>query len=96
MRLFRPVAAVLAVWSVVAVVMLASGADPGTVNAPAKLVWSPLWFLLGFAALTAATPPTLAAVTFGLAQCGAALLLLDPLRRPGARAAHRPRRLRLA
>ena len=26
-------------------------------------------------------PPTLAAVTFGLAQCGAALLLLDPLRR---------------
>ena len=26
-------------------------------------------------------PPTLAAVTFGLAQCGAALLLLGPLRR---------------
>ncbi|MCR8572756.1 acyltransferase family protein [Streptomyces sp. Isolate_219] len=36
-------------------------------------------------------PPTLAAVTFGLAQCGAALLLLGPLRRilrrPAVRAA---------
>jgi hypothetical protein len=32
-------------------------------------------------------PPTLAAVTFGLAQCGAALLLLGPLRRTLARPA---------
>ncbi|PWS49649.1 acyltransferase, partial [Streptomyces sp. FT05W] len=32
-------------------------------------------------------PPTLAAVTFGLAQCGAALLLLGPLRRILARPA---------
>ncbi|WP_028812122.1 acyltransferase family protein [Streptomyces flavidovirens] len=187
-RLSRPVAAVLVVWAVAAGVMLASGAGVETVRALLKLVLSPLWFLLVFAALTAATPlvaklhplwplavvlhvdlvrfglggpawlgwinvaagwlvpyclgaarargglrsrttgwvllaggaaatallvlfagypasmvgvpgadisnlnpPTLAAVTFGLAQCGAALLLLGPLRRalrrPAARAA---------
>ncbi|KAA6224415.1 acyltransferase [Streptomyces albofaciens JCM 4342] len=33
------------------------------------------------AAVSNLDPPTLAAVTFGLAQCGAALLLRDPLRR---------------
>ncbi|MFJ8886106.1 acyltransferase [Streptomyces sp. NPDC102402] len=55
-RLFRPVAVVTAVWAVAAVVMLASGVDRGTVGALGKLVWSPLWFLLVFAALTAATP----------------------------------------
>ncbi|WP_079110036.1 acyltransferase family protein [Streptomyces roseifaciens] len=177
-RLFRPVVAVLAVWAVVTGVLLASGTGTGTVLTLLKLVWSPLWFLLVLAALTAATPlvakvspwwpfavvlctdvirfgldgpawpgwvnvaagwlvpyclgaawargrlrsratglallaggvlatallvtcagypaamvgvpgaqvsnlspPTLAAVTFGLAQCGAALLLLGPLRR---------------
>ncbi|MET7364984.1 acyltransferase [Streptomyces sp. NPDC005566] len=183
-RLFRPVAVVLVVWAVAACVMLASGVDQDTVRALGKLVWSPLWFLLVFAALTAATPlvarlhplwplavvlhvdlirlgldgpaalgrvnvaagwlvpyclgaawargglrsrrtgwalllggaaataglvlfagypasmvgvpgggmsnldpPTLAVVTFGLAQCGAALLLLGPLRRVLARPA---------
>ncbi|MFD5424663.1 acyltransferase [Streptomyces sp. NPDC127084] len=188
-RLFRPVAAVLVVWAVVAGALLVSGVGVDTVRALLKLVLSPLWFLLVFAALTAATPllarlnplwpiavvlhvdlfrfgplsadertgwinvaagwavpyclgalwardglprpairwtlllggaattallvavagypasmvgvpgaevsnlnpPTLAAVSFGLAQCGAALLLLDPLRRvlrrPGAWAA---------
>ncbi|MCF6468376.1 acyltransferase [Nonomuraea sp. MG754425] len=55
-RLFRPVAVVLAVWTLVAVMMLALGADLATVHALAKLVWSPLWFLLVFAALTALTP----------------------------------------
>ncbi|GAA3221645.1 acyltransferase family protein [Nonomuraea helvata] len=55
-RLFRPVGAVLAVWAAAAAAMLAFGADLQTVNALAKLVWSPLWFLLVFAALTAATP----------------------------------------
>ncbi|MEV1173969.1 acyltransferase, partial [Nonomuraea sp. NPDC049784] len=55
-RLLRPVGAVLAVWAVAAVAMLALGADLKTVIALAKLVWSPLWFLLIFAALTAATP----------------------------------------
>ncbi|MGW1787894.1 acyltransferase family protein [Streptomyces tubercidicus] len=187
-RLFRPVVAVLAVWSVVAVTLLAAGAGLDTLGTLAILALSPLWFLLVFAALTAATPlvarlhpmwplavvlhvdlirfglggpawlgwinvaagwlvpyclgtawargglrdratgwvlllgggaltaglvlwagypaamvgvpgarisnlnpPTLAAVTFGLAQCGAALLLLGPLRRmlqrPAVRAA---------
>ncbi|MFD0470893.1 acyltransferase family protein [Nonomuraea thailandensis] len=178
-RLFRPVAALVLVWAVIAVAMLAAGVGPGSVTSLARLVWSPLWFLLVFAVLTAATPwaarlgpawplavvalvdlvrygldgpawlggvnvvagwavpyclgaswgrsgglpgrgtgwalllggagataglvlwagypaamvgvpgaeisnldpPTLAAVTFGLAQCGAALLLLGPLRR---------------
>ncbi|MDX3064611.1 MULTISPECIES: acyltransferase family protein [Streptomyces] len=55
-RLFRPVAVVPAVWAVAAGVMLVSGVDRGTVRALGKLVWSPLWFLLVFAALTAATP----------------------------------------
>lgn len=55
-RLFRPVAVVLVVWAVAACVMLASGVDQDTVRALGKLVWSPLWFLLVFAALTAATP----------------------------------------
>ncbi|MEU0391688.1 acyltransferase [Streptomyces sp. NPDC006208] len=177
-RLCRPVVALLVVWTVVAGVMLASGVGLDTVRVLGKLVLSPLWFLLVFAVLTAATPlvtrlhplwplavvlhidlvrfgldgperlgwinvaagwlvpyclgaawargglqrrttawalvlggagattglvlwagypaamvgvpgagisnlnpPTLAAVTFGLAQCGAALLLLEPLRR---------------
>ncbi len=55
-RLFRPVTAVLTVWTLAAAVMLALGADLATVYALAKLVWSPLWFLLVFAALTALTP----------------------------------------
>jgi peptidoglycan/LPS O-acetylase OafA/YrhL len=55
-RLFRPVAAVLVVWAVVAAAMLVSGVGPETVRTLLKLVLSPLWFLLVFAALTAATP----------------------------------------
>ncbi|MEU5208952.1 acyltransferase [Streptomyces sp. NPDC020742] len=55
-RLFRPVAAVLAVWCVVAVALLASGVGVATVQTLGKLVLSPMWFLLVFAALTAATP----------------------------------------
>jgi peptidoglycan/LPS O-acetylase OafA/YrhL len=55
-RLFRPVAAVSAVWAVTAAVMLAAGAGLPTVQALLRLVWSPLWFLVVFAALTAATP----------------------------------------
>ncbi|MFE6914671.1 acyltransferase family protein [Streptomyces rubiginosohelvolus] len=55
-RLFRPVAAVLVVWTLAAGAMLASGVGESTVRALAKLVWSPLWFLLVFAALTALTP----------------------------------------
>ncbi|MEU1213739.1 acyltransferase [Streptomyces sp. NPDC005791] len=55
-RLFRPVAVVTVVWAAAAGVMLASGVDEGTVRTLGKLVWSPLWFLLVFAALTAATP----------------------------------------
>ncbi|MCZ4118334.1 acyltransferase family protein [Streptomyces sp. H39-S7] len=183
-RLFRPVAAFLLVWSVISGAMLVSGVGWDTVRTLVKLAVSPLWFLLVFAALTAATPlarrmhllwplvvvlyvdlvrfgfdgparygwinvaagwlvpyclgaawaragmpgrttgwlllaggaagtaglvlwagypaamvgvpgaavsnlgpPTLAAVTFGLAQCGAALLLLGPLRRVLARPA---------
>ncbi|MET9430213.1 acyltransferase [Streptomyces sp. NPDC003036] len=55
-RLSRPVVPVVAVWAVAAVAMLAAGAGDGTVRALLKLVLSPLWFLLVFAALTAATP----------------------------------------
>ncbi|MFE6187607.1 acyltransferase [Streptomyces sp. NPDC056465] len=56
LRLFRPVGVVTAVWAVAAAVMSASGVDEGTLRALGSLVWSPLWFLLVFAALTAATP----------------------------------------
>ncbi|MFD7629405.1 acyltransferase [Streptomyces sp. NPDC059851] len=55
-RLFRPVAAVLAVWAVAAAGMLLGGAEQQTVHALLRLVLSPLWFLLVFAVLTAATP----------------------------------------
>ncbi|GGO09319.1 acyltransferase [Microbispora rosea subsp. aerata] len=55
-RLLRPVVPLVAVWSAAAVAMLAWGADPGTVYALVKAAWSPMWFLLVFAALTAATP----------------------------------------
>ncbi|MEV0845117.1 acyltransferase [Streptomyces sp. NPDC049954] len=55
-RLFRPVAALLVVWAVAAVVALCCGAEAGTLHVLLKLVVSPLWFLLVFAGLTAATP----------------------------------------
>ncbi|MEU6210481.1 acyltransferase [Streptomyces sp. NPDC047023] len=55
-RLFGPVAAVLALWTVVAGGMLVGGAEWDTVRTLVRLVLSPLWFLLVFAALTAATP----------------------------------------
>ncbi|BET48728.1 acyltransferase [Kitasatospora aureofaciens] len=55
-RLFRPVAAVLALWTVTAGLLLLSSADFTTVHTLVKLALSPMWFLLVFAALTAATP----------------------------------------
>ncbi|MGW2642597.1 acyltransferase family protein [Streptomyces sp. NPDC001348] len=55
-RLFRPVAAVLTLWTVVATALLASGVPYETVHTLVKLALSPMWFLLVFAALTAATP----------------------------------------
>ena len=55
-RLFKPVAAVVTLWTVAACCLLATGADVGTVHTLAKLALSPLWFLLVFAALTAVTP----------------------------------------
>ncbi|MEV7194063.1 acyltransferase [Streptomyces sp. NPDC093510] len=55
-RLFRPVAAVLALWTAVGAGLVLSGAGPDTVHTLVKLALSPLWFLLAFAVLTAATP----------------------------------------
>ncbi|EFE68122.1 membrane protein [Streptomyces viridosporus ATCC 14672] len=55
-RLFGPVAAVLTLWTAVTTVLLLSGAEYATVRTLVKLALSPLWFLLVFAALTAATP----------------------------------------
>ncbi|MPY61315.1 acyltransferase family protein [Streptomyces spongiae] len=55
-RLFGPVAAVLVLWTVVAAGLLLTGAGMGTVHTLVKLALSPLWFLLVFAVLTAATP----------------------------------------
>ena len=88
-RLFRPVGALAAVWALAVGAMFVAGAELETVRVLGKLAVSPLWFLLVFALLTAATPLVsrlhpgwpLAAVAFGLAQCGAAALLAGPLRR---------------
>ncbi|WNE96689.1 acyltransferase [Streptomyces luomodiensis] len=55
-RLFRPVAVVLTVWAVAAGVLLGSGVSLLTVHTLLELVLSPLWFLLVYAVLTAATP----------------------------------------
>ncbi|GAA4993880.1 acyltransferase [Streptomyces siamensis] len=55
-RLFRPVAAVLSLWAVATACLLATGTDYGTVHTLVKLALSPLWFLVVFAGLTAATP----------------------------------------
>ncbi|MFE0255998.1 acyltransferase [Streptomyces sp. NPDC059010] len=55
-RLFKPVMAVLILWTVASASLLLSGTDTGTVHTVLKLALSPLWFLLVFAALTAATP----------------------------------------
>ncbi|MFD5477125.1 acyltransferase family protein [Streptomyces hawaiiensis] len=55
-RLFKPVAAVLTLWTVVALALLLSGTEFGTVRTLVKLALSPLWFLVVFAGLTAATP----------------------------------------
>ncbi|MFF9352521.1 acyltransferase [Streptomyces sp. NPDC014734] len=56
LRLLRPMAVVLLVWAVVTGATLALGADQDTVRTLCGLVWSPLWFVAVFAALTAATP----------------------------------------
>ncbi|MFF4736483.1 acyltransferase [Streptomyces sp. NPDC001262] len=55
-RLFRPVAVLLALWTVTAACMLAAGTGLETVRTLLQLVLSPLWFLLVFAGLTALTP----------------------------------------
>lgn len=55
-RLFVPVSALLAVWAVTAAGLLLGGASFVTVHTVVKLALSPLWFLLVFAVLTAATP----------------------------------------
>jgi peptidoglycan/LPS O-acetylase OafA/YrhL len=55
-RLLRPVAPLLTVWAVVTGAMLATGVGEDTVHTLVKLVVSPLWFLLVYAGLTAATP----------------------------------------
>ncbi|MFE5032027.1 acyltransferase [Streptomyces sp. NPDC056683] len=55
-RLSRPVAALLVLWTIVTTALLLFGTDFTTVRTLAKLALSPLWFLVVFAALTAATP----------------------------------------
>ncbi|MFC9683307.1 acyltransferase [Streptomyces sp. NPDC056948] len=55
-RLFKPVVAVLGLWTIAALALLLSGTEFGTVRTLVKLALSPLWFLVVFAALTAATP----------------------------------------
>ena len=53
-HLARPVLALLCLWAVVTAGLLLTGAPADTVHTLVKLALSPLWFLLVFAALTAA------------------------------------------
>ncbi|MEU9474562.1 acyltransferase [Streptomyces sp. NPDC048191] len=55
-RLLRPVTALLCLWAVASTALLLTGTPLATIEALVKLALSPLWFLLVFAALTAATP----------------------------------------
>ncbi|MFE3633711.1 acyltransferase [Streptomyces sp. NPDC059168] len=55
-RLLRPLLALLTLWTAAAAALLLSGTPFGTLHTLVKLALSPLWFLLVFAALTAATP----------------------------------------
>ncbi|MGW2518113.1 acyltransferase family protein [Streptomyces sp. NPDC001617] len=55
-RLFKPVAAVLTLWTIATIALLLSGTEFETVRTLVKLALSPMWFLVVFAALTAATP----------------------------------------
>ncbi|MEU1041875.1 acyltransferase [Streptomyces sp. NPDC005907] len=55
-RLFLPVLAMTTVWTAASTCLLLGGASFATVHTVAKLALSPLWFLLVFAGLTAATP----------------------------------------
>ncbi len=55
-RLLRPVVTLLAVWLLVVVGLAATGVAHETIRTLLHLVVTPLWFLLVFAALTAATP----------------------------------------
>ncbi|MFI9809625.1 acyltransferase [Streptomyces sp. NPDC052301] len=55
-RLLRPAVALLGLWTVAATALLLTGTAFDTLHTLVKLALSPLWFLLVFAALTAATP----------------------------------------
>ncbi|WP_436777906.1 acyltransferase family protein [Yinghuangia sp. YIM S09857] len=55
-RLFRPAVVLLGVWAAAVSVLTWAGLDLGTLRSMVKLVFSPLWFLVVYAALTALTP----------------------------------------
>ncbi|MER7759979.1 acyltransferase [Streptomyces sp. NPDC097619] len=55
-RLLRPVLALLGLWAVIVAILSVGGVGWDTVWPLLRLVLSPLWFLVVFAALTAATP----------------------------------------
>ncbi|MFK0048610.1 acyltransferase [Streptomyces sp. NPDC090741] len=55
-QLFRPVAALLAVWSLVLLGLAAAGVAYETIRTLVQLAVSPLWFLCVYAVITAATP----------------------------------------
>ncbi|MGW6980370.1 acyltransferase family protein [Streptomyces sp. NPDC054932] len=55
-QLFRPAAALLAVWSLVLLGLAAAGVAYETIRTLVQLALSPLWFLCVYAVITAATP----------------------------------------
>ncbi|MFD0684849.1 acyltransferase family protein [Actinomadura fibrosa] len=73
-RLARPLPVLVVAWLPAAEGLRWAGLSDGTVRALAKLVVSPLWFLVVYVALTALTP-VIAAVWRRLGLAGAALLV---------------------
>jgi hypothetical protein len=55
-RLLRPIGAFAAVWIAVWIGMVVTGTPSGTIRTLTRLAYSPLWFILVYAALTALTP----------------------------------------
>nr|WSW48763.1 hypothetical protein OG296_37195 [Streptomyces sp. NBC_01001] len=67
-RLFGPVAWLLGLWAMTAIVMLALGVDIGTLLTQLDIALSPLWFLPLFALFTALTPVPRASDRCGRSQ----------------------------
>jgi hypothetical protein len=82
-KLVKPVAILAGGWALGLAAAAAAGVPPGTLRTVATLVVSPLWFLLPYLALSAATPPLIRLIDRtgpAAALAGAATVALTDLR----------------